>query len=119
MISYAFIYNFLKWFQLIYFLKKYDFEISILPGRVHQKWRLHMESIQTLIIWIASCFWLKIDPFGTVYGCPAFQKKSQEVLLFTSLDDFIMDFVSGGSKSINNVTSYLELELELLSRGTR
>ena len=34
-----------------------------------------MESIQTLIIWIASYFWLKMDPFGTVYGCPAFEKK--------------------------------------------
>ena len=52
-----------------------------------------MESIQTLIIWIASYFWLKMNPFGTVYGCPAFPKKSQEVILYYEFfigSDFIV-----------------------------
>ena len=36
----------MKLFQMIYFLKKFfDFEVTILPGRVYKNWRLHMKSI--------------------------------------------------------------------------
>ena len=66
---------------------------------MHQKWRRHMESIQTLIILIASCFLLKIDPFGTVYGCPAFEKK-------ISRGDSLLSFLPGVIQMKQNCITY-------------
>ena len=59
--------------------KIFDFEVTILPARVHKNRRLH---IQTLIIFIASSSWHKITPYRAISGYPAVKKNSEGVLLW-------------------------------------
>ena len=66
----------LEMVQVRIFQKKiFDFEVTILPARVHKNRRLHMKSIQTLIFFIASSSWHKITPYRAISGYPAVKKK--------------------------------------------
>ena len=75
--------------QVRIFQKKiFDFEVTILPARVHKNRRLHTKSIQTLIFFIASSSWHKITPYRAISGYPAVKKNSEGVLLYNMGRDF-------------------------------